>query len=271
MSVSLSTKEDDCLPSKSFHWRGIPQVVTVSAIDELRHTVQQRDERIAFLEKELVATRMQLAAAKDTEDRLTLELKRAKSALLQATEKKSPPPSALSGPSQVSLEDADDSGAKVRDEPRSSPKNSPKLAPLKVPSNLGDIQVPLGQKLSQYGVKSAPLSRKRSKLEMNPSESTWHNLNPASCASGLNLLSGHVPVESTGTINRVMDNIGLGPAPPDCGAGGVHRAAAGSNTGRGNADWDSTFTSRRQQGSLFLNCLPNDSAPLPTITSPKHE
>ena len=94
---SISSNGDDCFldssglqgqPS-SLQGQWPPQVVTLSEIGDLKSSLRAKDARIAFLEKELVDTRLQLALAKTSEDRLAMNLSKMSLALSQATKNSS--------------------------------------------------------------------------------------------------------------------------------------------------------------------------------------
>eukprot|EP00571_Detonula_confervacea_P015682 CAMPEP_0172297706 /NCGR_PEP_ID=MMETSP1058-20130122/623_1 /TAXON_ID=83371 /ORGANISM="Detonula confervacea, Strain CCMP 353" /LENGTH=348 /DNA_ID=CAMNT_0013006881 /DNA_START=92 /DNA_END=1138 /DNA_ORIENTATION=+ len=161
-----------------------PQVVTVSAIDELKSALRNRDVQITIMEKELIETRLQLAFAKTSEDRLKLQLHKIGLASVKATQDLTFEQS--EEPREVSANDEREDGvselAEALFQPRVVVTENP-TEPLEVGGNA--IRVPLGQHIiASHTKKPVSYSRKRNV------DSSSDNLNPSSCASGLSLLAG---------------------------------------------------------------------------------
>ena len=109
---SISSNGDDCFldstglqgqPS-SLQGQRPPQVVTLSEIGDLKSSLRAKDARIAFLEKELVDTRLRLALAKSSEDQLVMELHNMNLALSRATK---------NSPTHLISEDGSDRSARL--------------------------------------------------------------------------------------------------------------------------------------------------------------
>ena len=179
---SISSKGDDCfldsignqgqqpqvVPNGNQGQRP-PQVIFVSALGELQSALIERDARIAFLEKELVDTRLQLALAKTSEDRLVMELNKANKMSLELAE-------ATKRNSSICFVSEDDSGSSDRSARLSSLTEPPAVATL--PPR------PVYRTLTN--------SRKRTVDEdADPFNSLWHKTpNPTSSSSGRRLLEG---------------------------------------------------------------------------------
>ena len=191
---SISSKEyDDChLESSGHHGQPSslqgqrpPQVVTVSEIGDLKSSLRAKDARIAFLEKELVDTRLQLALAKTSEDRLVMELNKMSAnkmslELAEATKRNS----------SICFVSEDDSGSSDRSARLSSLTEPPAVASPDEVNKPGDtIRVPM---LTRPVHRTLSNSGRKRGVEEEPitNSSYWQNLNPASCASGLRLLEG---------------------------------------------------------------------------------
>ena len=225
---SISSKGDDCFldsiglqgqPS-SLQGQQIPQVVTISALGELQSALIERDARISFLEQELVDTRLQLALAKTSEDRLVMELNKmsANKMSLELAEEATKRNSSICF---VSEDDDSDRSARLS----SLSQQQPAVASPDEVNKPGDaVQAPVLTRQIRHDIST---SRKRS-VEEEPStnSSYWQNLNPASCASGLRLLECDIAstdasngvnntimwapaMNSTTSINRHLGNMGL--------------------------------------------------------------
>lgn len=133
-------------------------------------------ERIAFLEKELVETKLQLAQAKSSEDKLKLELARVRSsALAGATPSRAD--MGTTGRNNESKRKSSSSNSKVVSVPTAD-AFSRKKARRARPLNPGSCSSALNlMALVDHGSRSSSLGR-------------TSVLNPGSCASALNLLMG---------------------------------------------------------------------------------
>jgi len=219
MSIISSNDED----------RQIPNVVTLSTIVKAQSTLwRERDDRIAFLEKELVETRLQLASAKTLEDQLFLKLHKMGLALAKAT--KISTSEQREEPREVGTDD-DVRRFSVQSQPylvRTISPEPPAVSyhegstvratenstePREVSSDEGytlrlpleNFRVPLGKPIISHGLKPN-LSYSRRKRDTVP-DSSWHHLNPGSCASGLDLLNGLMPsVASTMNLSSFQSS-----------------------------------------------------------------
>ena len=186
---SISSNGDDCFLGSSglqgqprrLQGQQLPQVVTVSSISELQSALIERDARISFLEKELVDTRLQLALAKTSEDRLVMELNEMSSELAEATKRNS----------SICFVSEDDSGSSDRSAGLSSLTEPPAVESSGEVNKKGNIiRAPLHSSPVCHTLRT---SRKRgTEEEPTTNSSYWQNLNPASCASGLRLLEGDI-------------------------------------------------------------------------------
>ena len=180
-----------------------PQVVTLSEIGDLKSSLGAKDARISFLEQELVDTRLQLALAKTSEDRLVMELHNMN---LELTEAKR-----TSSICFVSEDDDSDRSARLS----SLSEQQPAVASPDEVNKPGDaVQAPVLTRQIRHDIST---SRKRgAEEEPSTNSSYWQNLNPASCASGLRLLEGDfAPGGSISTrrmSNGVNNNIMWAPA-----------------------------------------------------------
>jgi len=270
MTTTISSSDEDYLLNSMHEQQALPplQVVTVSSVDELQSALRERDARIAFLERELVETRVQLAEKKSSEDTLKLELSKANLALSKLN---SPSNVANVSTSELSRICAED-GEVLQ---RIAPENHTELQQLlrDIDQTEGNtIRLPLGQHISPSrsrlrGGGSVSSSRKRTNVQSSG------NMNPGSCASGLDLLAGAIPrgasgmslmLGSQGSINPMLGDIGLSSSEyslKKCRSGdvaaGCHRravtsAAMGNYQLQRNEGWGDAGVVAPGQGNAFV-------------------
>ena len=189
---SISSKGDDYLlddnigqsGGRNSCWeRQPPRVVTVSARTELQSSLRQRDARIALLEQELVNSRLQLASAKTTQDNLSLELSRTRSelAVTRSALADSRRKNCSTIPSIISASTA--SASTTTNTSTRQPLGKPIRHRPTTPSLFGlSLQREIGSGCS-----------------MKP-------VNPGSCASGLNIISGVAQSGICSNSNRIPSN-----------------------------------------------------------------
>lgn len=267
-------------------------MVTVSSLDDVQAAVRERDARIAFLESELIETRLQLASAKTSEDRLMLQLNRMSQALAKDENRVPLTSEAFQVKEQISSDDvrilpasqtqtvAVTSSAPLVVPPESPP---PPNEPLQVvdPTEGNTVRMPLGQHVrthlfpSSFNADRRPVSysRKRNVQSSTPSDEEWNNLNPGSCASGLDLLAGDAParpgggssannlaLNSSSSINRMLGDIGLTASEVSLKkrrsgdvAGGHRRHNTLAGHYHGNEGWGDGIAARPQGNNMFSN------------------
>jgi hypothetical protein len=262
---SISSKGDDYLLDDNYGqsagrnscWEGQPpRVVTVSARTELQSSLRQRDARIALLEQELVNSRLQLASAKATQDNLSLELSRTISELADTrsalADSRSKNYSTI--PSMVSASTAS----------TSTTTNTSTRQPN--PSAIYHPTTP-----SLFG-----LSLKReigSGCGMKP-------MNPGSCASGLNIISGVAQSDICSNSNMIPSNGStssfyrkLGSTVEFSSEESLQKRKSGdlavdsrrmnavSASNMKNEGWGNDVPMARPQGNMFLNFLLSSRVP----------
>ena len=285
-TTSISSKGDDCLldddnngqsdDRSSCRERQPPQVVTVSdsAVTELKRSLRERDARVAFLEQELVSSRLQLASAKTAEDNLLLELSHTahaladtRAALVDTRQELADTRSAfknysttsLPPPSVVSTSTLSLSSTKTNTSARIAMgtriRNHPPALSLSLPPTFG-----LSLKL---------------KREIDAGCSMKPILNPGSCASGLNIISGDLAqsdicsnhnIPFNGSTSRFYNK--LGSTVEFSSEQSLKKRKSGdfsvdsrrmndmSVSKRKNEDWGSNApTATTQQGNMFMNLL----------------
>ena len=286
-TTSISSKGDDCLldddngqsaDRKSCRERQPPQVVNVSdsAVTELKRSLRERDARVAFLEQELVSSRLQLASAKTAEDNLSLELSHTtqaladtRAALVDTRQELADTISALKNYSTTSLH------------PPPSVVSTSTLSSTKTNTSeritMGTRVVrSMLRKEGYHGMHSLSLppsfglSLKRGIDEgcnMKP-------MNPGSCASGLDIISGVAQsdicsnnnIPFNGSTSSFYNKVGSTVEFPSeqslkkrkSGDFSVdsRRMNAMSVSKRKNEDWGSNApTATTQQGNTFMNLL----------------
>jgi hypothetical protein len=163
-------------------------------------------ERIAYLERELVSVKLQLACAKSSEDHLKLGLVKARLALAKAMGgnvltshfESSPPDCVVNKPTMLQIDDPANplSRKTSRDElasyrPRKAPHTNMFLNPSSCASTtnlFAKVDEPLHRSTDVDSRGGGALSLRRpTKPTNNSSSSRADRLNPNSCASGLNL------------------------------------------------------------------------------------
>lgn len=207
---SISSKGDDCfldsignqgqqpqvVPNGNQGQRP-PQVIFVSALGELQSALIERDARIAFLEKELVDTRLQLALAKTSEDRLVMELNKANKMSLELAE-------ATKRNSSICFVSEDDDSDRSARLSTLSEQRPAVASPDEVNKPGNTIRAPV---LTRQIRRDIGTSRKRgADEEPTTNSSYWQNLNPASCASGLRLLEGDIASGGSISTRRMSSN-----------------------------------------------------------------
>lgn len=283
--TSLSSKDDDYLLSNSGHAQRdlLPQVVTVSGLNELQNTLRERDNRIAFLEKELIETRLQLASSKTREDQLSLKL-RVERACGDSNSEEGPRVLSPSE-SEVTVTSQRPAVSTVDSRPAENAGSPHHARAGSLTNSVGDsIRVMLGKPITSHHDPRPPVtvaSRKRnmeSDLLLVSGGTHWgagadsfHNLIPGSCASGLDLLAGSYPSygSSSSTVNRMLDGVGLFSESSEnflkkrrsgsadlAGSSHQRRNTAATSAGskyQGNEGWGNPLN--RAHRNMFANCL----------------
>lgn len=219
---------------------------------ELFGILRDREERVTFLERELVETRLQLAIAKTSEDNLLHEAKKLRFHLKKG------------GRSEVQEDQDNDASATDFQRTLSLPHNMiqirPSLSERRTPEDRANgVCMPMGQPIR---------SRDPTSSSGDLSESTDlppPRLNLNSCASGLDLLAGNMNAVSH---HRMLGDLGRSTAPNVSSSDRNGDAAAGQRQmpnvvppgqQQRNEEWDlprsASTTRHRPQGNMFLNHL----------------
>eukprot|EP00581_Thalassiosira_minuscula_P008169 CAMPEP_0183710574 /NCGR_PEP_ID=MMETSP0737-20130205/6276_1 /TAXON_ID=385413 /ORGANISM="Thalassiosira miniscula, Strain CCMP1093" /LENGTH=324 /DNA_ID=CAMNT_0025938879 /DNA_START=21 /DNA_END=995 /DNA_ORIENTATION=+ len=289
----------------------VPRMVTTSSVDinKLLLGLRERDDRIAFLERELVETRLRLASSKTLEDELFQKINKLSSERpMFSTMTSSPRATRLAidedvrhasrpkidlvrpisvEPLPISPRDIDNTTTPAVESSTETVKET------YVEGNM--ISAPLGKPiLSQDPRLAQRYSRCKRSAEANCS---WENLNrgscasgldvlnghmnPSSCASGLDLLNGHMPsgasamsLAELGSLSSVNRILGLSSNSSlkrhksrgaDVGAGQRRMDLSAGNQGnyslQRNEGWGNGPSSDNAQENMFLNLLNTMASP----------
>ena len=178
---------------------------------ELFGILRDREERVTFLERELVETRLQLAIAKTSEDNLLHEAKKLRFHLKKG------------GRSEVQEDQDNDASATDFQRTLSLPHNVIQIRPSlyansserRTPEDRANgVCMPMGQPIRSRD----PTSSSGDQSESTDPPPPRLNLN--SCASGLDLLAGNMNAvshlnSSICSIHRMLGDLGRSTAPND--------------------------------------------------------